>query len=102
MDDKSRKRGDEPPKEGPQKSATAAELKSLLEHQGYRCALCGSLMEAADAQADHIVPRSRGGSDHWTNIQWSCKACNSMKGTLLMADFVQRCKRIAARFGNAS
>lgn len=29
---------------------------------------------------DHIIPRSRGGTDHQDNLQLLCAACNSLKG----------------------
>jgi 5-methylcytosine-specific restriction endonuclease McrA len=40
------------------------------------CVRCGSIV---DLTADHIVPRSRGGTDHLTNIQVLCRSCNSRK-----------------------
>ena len=30
---------------------------------------------------DHVVPQSKGGTDHMTNLQLLCGACNSMKGS---------------------
>ena len=37
---------------------------------------------------DHVVPQSKGGTDHMTNLQLLCGACNSMKGTRSQEEFV--------------
>ena len=39
---------------------------------------------------DHVVPQSKGGSDHLDNLQLLCGACNSMKGTSSQEAFVAR------------
>lgn len=44
------------------------------------CALCGLYVELEDASRDHIVPRSRGGSNARENIQLTHKSCNNLKG----------------------
>ena len=41
------------------------------------CYLCGI---APPDEADHIFPRSRGGSAHWSNIGAACWRCNLSKG----------------------
>lgn len=35
---------------------------------------------------DHVVPRSRGGSNRLSNIQLLCFACNQIKGAALPVD----------------
>ena len=40
------------------------------------CAVCG---RPNDIEADHIVPRSKGGSNHVTNFQPLCRVCNAVK-----------------------
>lgn len=50
----------------------------LLEKWGRRCAYCG----AADKplEVEHLVPRSRGGSNRVSNLTLACKPCNQTKG----------------------
>ena len=42
------------------------------------CAYCGSQNALS---MDHVLPRSRGGEDSGDNIVWSCRSCNSSKGS---------------------
>ncbi len=39
---------------------------------------------------DHVVPQSRGGTDHLDNLQFLCGACNSLKGDRPMEYLVAR------------
>ena len=41
-----------------------------------RCKYCRS---EEDLTVDHMVPKSRGGTDHPNNLQCLCKRCNTMK-----------------------
>ncbi|HUY76542.1 MAG TPA: RNA-guided endonuclease IscB [Ktedonobacterales bacterium] len=50
----------------------------LLLKWGYRCAYCQQ--EAMRWEVDHIVPRSRGGSNRVSNLALACHACNQAKG----------------------
>ena len=43
------------------------------------CAYCGQQFGRADLTRDHVVPRSRGGADHWRNVVTACRACNVRK-----------------------
>lgn len=42
-----------------------------------RCIYCGM---KGDLTLEHILPRSRGGSDDPSNAVWVCRTCNSSKG----------------------
>ncbi len=42
-----------------------------------QCVFCGS---ERDLQADHLVPRSRGGRDESDNMVHSCQSCNISRG----------------------
>ena len=43
-----------------------------------RCGYCGELFDHGMHQ-DHIVPKSRGGSNHHSNLIWACAYCNFQK-----------------------
>ncbi len=52
----------------------------LYGAQEGRCAGCRSHFEFRHLEVDHIVPQSRGGSDHLKNLQLLCGHCNRVKG----------------------
>ena len=49
--------------------------RAILERDG-KCLACGA---NEDLTLDHIVPRSKGGSDAEDNLQTLCRKCNSAK-----------------------
>ena len=51
--------------------------RRVFERDAYRCLRCGTWL---DLTIDHIVPRSRGGTDDLHNLQTLCRSCNSWKG----------------------
>ena len=53
----------------------------LYGTQEGRCNGCLTWFPFRNMTIDHVVPRSRGGSDHISNLQLLCGACNSTKGT---------------------
>jgi 5-methylcytosine-specific restriction endonuclease McrA len=57
----------------------------LLEKWGRRCAYCGAA--GVPLEKDHIVPRSRGGSDRVSNLAVSCRRCNLAKGDRTAEEF---------------
>jgi 5-methylcytosine-specific restriction endonuclease McrA len=55
---------------------------------GYCCAYCHQQATATNPwEIDHILPRSRGGSDRVSNLALSCHACNSAKGDQTAREF---------------
>ena len=52
----------------------------LFGRQEGLCGGCGVLFPFRNFTVDHVVPRSRGGTDHEENLQLLCGACNSLKG----------------------
>ena len=60
----------------------------LLLKWGYRCAYCHEEATSTNRwEIDHILPRSRGGSDRPSNLALSCHACNQAKGDRTAAEF---------------
>ncbi len=57
----------------------------LLQKFQYRCAYCGR--KATVFELDHIVPRSRHGSNRVSNLALSCHDCNIAKGNQTAAEF---------------
>jgi 5-methylcytosine-specific restriction endonuclease McrA len=52
--------------------------RNLLHRDGYTCQYCGDRRH--DLTIDHIVPRSKGGTDSWENVVAACLKCNVKKG----------------------
>lgn len=44
------------------------------------CLYCGIKYADAALTRDHVVARSRGGRDAWTNLATACRRCNQRKG----------------------
>jgi len=57
----------------------------LLEKWGRRCAYCGA--ENVPLEIEHIVPKSRGGSNRVSNLTLACRACNQAKGNRTAEEF---------------
>lgn len=51
----------------------------VLERDGFKCTYCGSDQRL---EVDHIVPRSRGGSNDDSNLTTACWRCNSGKSDI--------------------
>jgi hypothetical protein len=63
--------------------------KGVLARDSYTCIYCGirsgdvqrgKIINKSDLTVDHILPRSRGGKDNWTNTACACYSCNHRKG----------------------
>ena len=52
----------------------------LFGRQEGLCAGCKVMFPFRNFTIDHVVPQSRGGTDHLDNLQLLCGACNSLKG----------------------
>lgn len=52
-------------------------FNELKNKYGAKCKLCNAV---ENLTIDHIMPRSKGGTDEFGNLQILCKTCNSRKG----------------------
>jgi hypothetical protein len=59
--------------------------KAILLRDENKCVYCGSL-EALEP--DHIVPRSKGGTDDVSNLVTACHACNTLKNDKSVDEFI--------------
>jgi 5-methylcytosine-specific restriction endonuclease McrA len=52
--------------------------KNILRRDGNRCQYCGTTKPPLTV--DHVIPKSRGGTDTWENLVCACTKCNIRKG----------------------
>ncbi len=56
---------------------------ALFGRDRYLCLYCGGMFPHGALTRDHVVPKSRGGADHWENVVAACRRCNHHKGNRL-------------------
>jgi len=57
----------------------------LLEKWGRKCAYCGK--KNIPLEVEHVIPKSRGGTDRVSNLTISCSKCNQKKGNQTAKEF---------------
>lgn len=53
-----------------------ANRNRIYKRDNYQCVYCGS---RKDLTLDHVIPKSRGGTNDWMNLVTSCSKCNVKK-----------------------
>lgn len=54
---------------------TSPSFAAVKLRDGRHCAYCGGPGDTVD----HVIPRSRGGTDEWDNLVCACRSCNNTK-----------------------
>lgn len=62
---------------GIERSKGAGSRKAVYDRDGWRCLKCGACKQLT---LDHVLPKSKGGSNAFDNLQTLCKPCNEQKG----------------------
>lgn len=60
--------------------------EAIYIRDGGRCQYTGKALDRKNATIDHILPKSRGGGDEWTNLALTSKEVNSKKGNALNSE----------------
>jgi 5-methylcytosine-specific restriction endonuclease McrA len=56
--------------------------KNIFERDKAKCQYCTKTLTFAKSTVDHVVPRSRGGKNTWSNLVLCCANCNTRKGSM--------------------
>ena len=65
---------------------------TLYGKQEGNCNGCKTQFPFRNMTVDHIIPQSKGGTDHIENLQLLCAACNSTKGKGTQEELIARLK----------
>lgn len=66
---------------------TVEELYQQRQRQRNKCYYCRKRLNKSDWHADHVIPLSRGGSNHISNIVITCPTCNLRKHNKLVHEW---------------
>ena len=68
----------------------------VFKRDGFTCQYCGAKPPHVTLEADHIIPRSGGGTDGLDNLITSCFSCNRGKGAEALSAIPQSLEDRAA------
>ncbi len=54
--------------------------RQVLVRDGYRCLIKGPNCTIVATTADHVIPKSQGGTDDPANLRAACGPCNQSRG----------------------
>tara|TARA_R110000824_G_scaffold58774_2_gene158559 strand:- start:8560 stop:9069 length:510 start_codon:yes stop_codon:yes gene_type:complete len=56
---------------------------NVLWRDKMQCQYCTKYFKSEELTLDHVIPKSRGGTNKWENLVTACKKCNQKKGSKL-------------------
>lgn len=68
---------------------SSSRTRTLHAAQNGRCFYCDKPVSITGATKDHMVPKSKGGSDSMTNLVMACRGCNTAKGDMSKDEFLR-------------
>lgn len=69
---------------------TPAKRLAIYVRDNFVCLYCGTDLRSykpANVTLDHVVPRSRGGSNRENNLVTACRSCNSARGNKTVQEY---------------
>lgn len=63
--------------------------KQVYRKSEGHCMLCGKFVDYEDFTVDHIVPLAKGGTNDISNLQCTCKRCNTIKQDIMPDELVE-------------
>jgi hypothetical protein len=73
----------------PISAKAATRLEKLLYLQSSKCFFCGRVLTKAEASVEHLLPKSKGGSDADGNVVACCVALNRTFGSMELKEKVR-------------
>lgn len=67
---------------------TATELKEMKKYFNNKCIYCSEQITPENYTLDHIIPRTKGGTNNINNIAIACFSCNTKKYTTDLKDYM--------------
>lgn len=51
--------------------------RALFQRDQFTCQYCGE--KPTKLEVEHVIPRAKGGKNHWHNVTTACRECNARK-----------------------
>ena len=62
--------------------------KEVYRKSEGHCMLCGKFVDYEDFTVDHIIPLAKGGTNDISNLQCTCKRCNTIKQDIMPDELI--------------